>query len=538
MLASFLPEELRKERALWALRALAEVQLIGEEYGPAMDLARLIPHLPSKLREEAWHEVLEAARKIEHECLRAEVLAELSHHLPVGQREQVQKEALSLIVGGADNDAYHDKILNILIPHLPASMLREILSAKHRIVDEYSLNEALVAISLHLPTGLREDALAKSLAAARKTEQRHSPLYRLATLIPHVPAKLQEKALREALKVSEEESTAFFGRKDPLFGLAPYLPEELREEEFKNKLTEALRNKREDKYDYALILEELAHHLPPSLLFEALTAARDMQDSYCRAKILAALIPHLPTKLKEEALQEAWAAAQRTVRSRNRVDILILLIPYLPPAGRAAVLKESLATAREIGDKRDRVETLSRLSPHLPERLRGRVLKEALATARKINRESCKEHALTKLVPFLAESSYTQEALTVAREIRHEGYRVEALSGLVPYLPQADRTVVLEEALEAAQKLRVTTTWPFDSPLATALASLAPYLAELPLTTLYSFWRETLHILTTCTRSDLLSNLRALAPVIVKLGGEEAIAKTFHAIKDVSRWWP
>ena len=37
---------------------------------------------------------------------------------------------------------------------------------------------------------------------------------------------------------------------------------------------------------------------------------------------------------------------------------------------------------------------------------------------------------------------------------------------------------------------------------------------------------------------DLLADLRALEPVVARLGGEEAIAETFHAIQDVGRWWP
>lgn len=40
------------------------------------------------------------------------------------------------------------------------------------------------------------------------------------------------------------------------------------------------------------------------------------------------------------------------------------------------------------------------------------------------------------------------------------------------------------------------------------------------------------------TRPDLLSDLRALAPLIHALGGESAAAETFRAIQDVARWWP
>jgi hypothetical protein len=55
---------------------------------------------------------------------------------------------------------------------------------------------------------------------------------------------------------------------------------------------------------------------------------------------------------------------------------------------------------------------------------------------------------------------------------------------------------------------------------------------------LYPLWAETLPVLVSRTRRNLLSDLRALAPVIAKLGGAEAVAETFRAIQDVGRWWP
>ena len=67
---------------------------------------------------------------------------------------------------------------------------------------------------------------------------------------------------------------------------------------------------------------------------------------------------------------------------------------------------------------------------------------------------------------------------------------------------------------------------------------LAPYLTELSHDELYSLWREILPILAAHTRSDLLSDLHTLTPVIATLGGAEAVEETFHAIQDVSRWWP
>ena len=73
---------------------------------------------------------------------------------------------------------------------------------------------------------------------------------------------------------------------------------------------------------------------------------------------------------------------------------------------------------------------------------------------------------------------------------------------------------------------------------AKALAALASHLAKLPRPVLYSLWDETLPILARRTRRDLLTDLGALAPVIVALGGAKALAETARAIQDAARWWP
>jgi hypothetical protein len=72
---------------------------------------------------------------------------------------------------------------------------------------------------------------------------------------------------------------------------------------------------------------------------------------------------------------------------------------------------------------------------------------------------------------------------------------------------------------------------------ADALSSLADKLSQIQKTQLFSLWRETLHILSVHTRPNLLSDIKALTPVIFTLGGQEAVKDTADAIQDVSRWW-
>ncbi|MGK7915942.1 MAG: hypothetical protein AB4038_10405 [Prochloraceae cyanobacterium] len=85
------------------------------------------------------------------------------------------------------------------------------------------------------------------------------------------------------------------------------------------------------------------------------------------------------------------------------------------------------------------------------------------------------------------------ESLDAARAIESEYYRAEALQGLIKRLASSS----------------------LDFPL----------------------WQKTLHTLASLTRPEFLQNLPQLAPIIIQLGGIEALRETWKAVKDVSKWW-
>ncbi|MBE9103724.1 hypothetical protein IQ229_01810, partial [Nostoc cf. edaphicum LEGE 07299] len=97
--------------------------------------------------------------------------------------------------------------------------------------------------------------------------------------------------------------------------------------------------------------------LPPELLPEALTAAREIQDESNRANVLRALTEKLPLEL----LPEALAAARAIQNQSNRAYALIALAEKLPPE----LLPEALAAAREIQSEDYRANVLSALAESL-----------------------------------------------------------------------------------------------------------------------------------------------------------------------------
>jgi hypothetical protein len=128
-----------------------------------------------------------------------------------------------------------------------------------------------------------------------------------------------------------------------------------------------------DKNDFARAkaLKELAIHLTPALLPEALETARSIEDELARAKAIKALSTNLPKELLPLALEIV-----RDIKNDfARAKAMTALAPRLPK-----VLPEVLQIARNIENDSDRAVVLSELAPYLPE-----VLSEALEAVRNTN---------------------------------------------------------------------------------------------------------------------------------------------------------
>ena len=110
-----------------------------------------------------------------------------------------------------------------------------------------------------------------------------------------------------------------------------------------------------------------------------------------------------------------------------------------------------------------------------------------------------------------------------------------ALAAVAPHLPERERTAVLKQALDAARTIGD------EGARSKALAALAPRLAALPLRDLSTMWTQTLRVLATRTRRDLIADFHRLVPVLATLAGQNApteLGEVARAIQDVARSWP
>ena len=352
--------------------------------------------------------------------------------------------------------------------------------------------DALSSIAPHLP----ETLLSQALEAARGIPDEWHRALALGSIAPHLPEILPE-ALEAARAIQSE-----FHRALALVKIAPHLPETL--------LSQALEAARAipDEWHYAKALLSIAPHLP-EILPEALEATRTIPDEFDRAYALGSIAAHLP-----EILPEALEAARAIPGEYYRALALGSIAAHLPE-----ILPEALEAARTIPDEWDRTQALGSIAPHLPETL----LSQALEAARAIPDEYYRALALGSIAPHLPETLLSQ-ALEAARAIPDEWHRAQALLSIAPYLPE-----ILPEALEASRAIQ--SEYYHAEAFSRLLPILKPFYFD------FSFWKKSLNVLAYLTRKDLLFGISALNPVIITLGGKEALAATARAIQEVRQQW-
>jgi hypothetical protein len=146
--------------------------------------------------------------------------------------------------------------------------------------------------------------------------------------------------------------------------------------------------------------------------------------------------------------------------------------------------------------------------------------------------------ALSSIAPRLAELGYPEEALAITLQIDpDDSLYANTLVLLIPYLSEP----LLKEMVSTIPK---TGIWGKQK----VLATLVHHLGTWPKSNLRKWWIEEgqslLHSLShriytqESPRQNLLSDVSALAPILIALGGEDVAEEIFQAIQDVGRWWP
>ena len=354
---------------------------------------------------------------------------------------------------------------------------------------------------------LKAEALRESLSIFKKIRDRNERVKAMVEALPDLPEPQKADAMKETLEIItsiKDEHVA--ARLLVEIASSP-------NNDAKNVLNMIERIKDEELKDWALA--ETAPRLEP---WNALIISRQIKQSHLRSRTLAEISSKLPENQMSDALKEALSAARdiedQYLKARSLARVAIKIQKF----------EDALSVAEEIKDDYMREKALSEILSKLSDPQR------ALLLAEQIKDKKSKDKALAGISRNISQPTV---ALDVCRHIEDEYIRGINLAKIAPSLPEPKKTGALKEALSTISKIEDKDLWEKE-----LVDVVMPQLSELKPQNLHSMWSEMLHASSQKCRNCLLSDIGALTPIILALGGQEALMETARAIQDVGRWWP
>ncbi|HWU87169.1 MAG TPA: hypothetical protein VN253_07840, partial [Kofleriaceae bacterium] len=321
----------------WQLPEDGEIEWTQNQMRTAAELlataARL---LPAEERVPVLHEALAASRVIGDDAERSLALTALADRLAGTARTDVLTAALAAARAAAAPKR-RAQALVVLAPVFSAAA-REAIAAI--AFDSDSMTEVVrvvVAAAEVLPVAEQHAALEALLdaRARRRGDDRHG--WALGLLVPHLPAELLERALRDAERDIEVLLVAGLGA-------WPAHRRPAAESAARSVLEACLRDRFVPPEEW---LPDVAPRISEPLLREAIAiAARPSDRPFAPApeQLLETLLPCLAQRgAGAEAVEHARAVASEHHRNR----LLGLLLPHLAPSLRDAITAE-LARAHAL----------------------------------------------------------------------------------------------------------------------------------------------------------------------------------------------
>jgi hypothetical protein len=546
-------------------RVLAYIEDMGEyyEYAQAILLAAYASRVGPEQQQKFLERAIFLAGDIDEAYRKAPVLSQIAHNLPPEKARPVILECLQ-IIPQIEEDYQKGKVLADLAPILPQDLHAQLLSLLGEMLDQEPISQVITA---YAPGFSKEEVI----WCIRETNFLKDPYYAVRARVSlaqflsdpdarheftglgavvsqiadlaeradgfaRVSRHLAGHARIHAVQAAIDTAQAA-GEKGYIWQkLAPNLPVE----SFPRVLEIALTFQREFTRSY--VLTKLAPYLPASLYPGVLAAAREF-NTFHKSDIYQAYAAFLSDSELLEAYQDTetmqdYPSLQAITIAALRLCMPEMLRPDLSahPLNHIAHLASIIHAAEDLDailqahpflNPGVQAKLIGVLVPHLPDAL----LPRALELATQIERSYWQLAALEVVCRFYPLPALEEVYAAILRT-EEEVWASAALAAL------AERAPLPLLADMYRDQIRDQTIRESSSELLTAYARrwevLCIELESNEYSELLKVFSEVQHF----SRESTLSVIEAFAPVIARLGGEQAVLDCYQAILDVTTWWP
>jgi hypothetical protein len=334
----------------------------------------LISALPATGREERVREMIQVLQILKDDAEWVQVLNAFTGFLP----DPFPTEQILLVLASLramPSEAHRLRILEKLVPLLPAYLLETVMSDLQKVQDEEAKVTVLKAIAAVLPEEqfpallemgeeLRNERLLVEWLSQISAHLPQSAISRFLEIVEGLSRPLDRARTLEILATRWPE--AIFARREEIFPwleknrissllgiLALYLPET-----YFARLLSIIADM-PDEQDQIWILGALVRHMQPDFASEALDQVLQIKQEGWRGRLLKSLIPALPA----DAFSRLLPIVQQMRNQTLRESILDTLVHHTPEAAFLTVLRLVL----DIDDEQVRRPKLVILLMHTPE---------------------------------------------------------------------------------------------------------------------------------------------------------------------------
>jgi hypothetical protein len=446
---------------------IKEIRQVQDHHTRLCLLLQMTPYLPLDEQKALLAESWQQARATDDPVARSELLHHLARALPVTSEADLDSPVNRVLHLARSMESLEARIralvaiATILPGRAGIDLFNRVLDEIDRIDSDILHANAINTLSAHLPERVEERAIKSALKISSPVERARALTTLARSISPMREERIRSLALTTIADIRSEEERA-----EALIELAPFL-EPVTGVEYPELLERALSvavslSKRHSR---ARALVALAPHLTPDLQGEALAAVNSLADERDRALLLADLAP----TLSPDILVASMAVAHTMREQDARVHALTILAHYAPAHARSQMMLDALAAATNLPHHYERVTALMALVDVLPPQLQDQAFTSALETTRLIENENARARALNLLGQHLP-PRLLKRALEATYEIEDLQQRLNALLGMISRVTDEERLEVQQQLLESARQI------PFDYKRARALASIAPHL--------------------------------------------------------------
>ncbi|MBK8026574.1 MAG: DUF4062 domain-containing protein [Chloroflexi bacterium] len=436
--AAFLPFLDGEERRAAVSLLMAHLGVVSEARA-ACQASALVVLKEEEGRSTLLEQAIAEAFGGKSERVLADALVLLAPHMAEPHHQRTLEA-----IGRFDNEQYAVRVLEAMLPHLPASLLARAGKSVDALTFAGFRARACAALALRSPADhpLRAQWIASARADVGEEMDWWVSVVALAGLARVVDGADREAALERAYAIVESlKSPRSQGR--ALGVLVEALVADDRE--WVRRCLELARTLVIDDEAFADLLARFAGKATSAedLREIVIDIAGALDYNFARGLLFEAYAPLLDRQLLSDVLSQTY----RVRDERAQIEAIATLSRFLPDVERQAVCEQALGMVGNIRDERTRGRALAPLISAVPDVLFDRTL----AKAREIGDAS----AGLKIVIGLIErfgGSVPSAALDIARRIADPGSHVEALAVLSHLISSEERADLVARAAAGGER--------------------------------------------------------------------------------------